>query len=1010
MSRHPLSTCTLVLLALFGAAVAAPGGRAAPPEPKVVKLPETGYDFALDPDTGTLAVVVPEEDKLLVCPKFATDLVTTGAKVVKVAKQPVAVIYKRLEKGAVFAVLSHDSESLTVIDAATLEVRKTVSLILNKPASLTCSDDPKDPAAYFFGGRGHDSKVARISLITYAQESVTLGGGGSAMDGVVSADGKRIYTRGPWSPSGFVAHDILRAEVKGQPAPTRLLKSEHTDSAGYLPDPLGQFVVSGDKVWTPDLGKSLSGLPFTPSFVSPARPLLLGVKDGKLAAASANSFKTIGSVKLPDPPPAPNEAKALAVQNNQADFKRLSYQTRILETPKGDGVLVCHGRAVTVVPYAALELPDEPFLAVRVGGDTSGLVGKKLSIPLLPRDPAVALTVADGPRGLDLEKNALTWTPTERNIGSHKVVVESSAKGVKKAIELTVVVRRPSVVVPFPVQQWHVSQDGAAAVVAGQDPPTPDGRPGEARLAVFDLKALTVQAESRPKEQLRTVAVDARHVYTASHAADAVSVLDRKDLSQVKRVFTDGRVREIVPVNDRWLFVATDSMKVQVFTLPELELAAPADVGAGGHLTAKGLSAAPAPPVRVGERWLFDGVLYDDALKVPSAVIAPRGLWASGENGTFPIVPGQQPWGGLHGQPGGAGPEPWVHSPNGLSSHPAWIAPWGVAVTHDGFTHGKRSVSGTQDQFANAGQVSVALPDQPALVTLRQSLTQTDGGRPQQLKAELVFRDLVAATPGHRITLFDEPVGSGFQQFGYGQLRLETRPGVIVGLTGERLFVLPTPKLEANDFPPPLRLEPKLGVQVLGEKDAVLPLPAVQGAKPPAEFSLSQPLRGLDVTAKGLKVERDTVVGWVTDQVATTLNNWRDQRNGQPVATATALNDYLRGAGPQFEKLVGRKPRGVPVWLPVGLIVRDKNLQSQQMTYGLFVELPEEAVRAKAKELRDEADARMRAANGGAQSEQLRRENAALLQKVTELEKRIDALTLKVETLTRQAEEKDKKK
>ena len=42
---------------------------------------------------------------------------------------------------------------------------------------------------------------------------------------------------------------------------------------------------------------------------------------------------------------------------------------------------------------------------------------------------------------------------------------------------------------------------------------------------------------------------------------------------------------------------------------------------------------------------------------------------------------------------------------------------------------------------------------------------------------------------------------------------------------------------------------------------------------------------------------------------------------------------------PRFEKILGRKPRGVPVWLPLRVVARDSTLQPVEMEGGFFVDV-----------------------------------------------------------------------
>ena len=66
------------------------GAGAQEPRASRVELAARGFDFALDPDTGGLAVVVPDEDRVLLYPKFAATQGTTPPVTARVGRMPLA--------------------------------------------------------------------------------------------------------------------------------------------------------------------------------------------------------------------------------------------------------------------------------------------------------------------------------------------------------------------------------------------------------------------------------------------------------------------------------------------------------------------------------------------------------------------------------------------------------------------------------------------------------------------------------------------------------------------------------------------------------------------------------------------------------------------------------------------------------------------------------------------------------------------------------------------------------
>jgi hypothetical protein len=899
---------------------------------KLVRIPVGGYDFAVNPQSGGLAVLLPDSDEVVLYPtKIAEG--TSGEVRAKVGRLPVGIGYKELPGRSLFAVVSLEAGEMTLLDAATLKQIKLISLSLESPSSVTTSANPQDPYVYYCAGRGHGSRLGRVNAVTGADEGAVDTGSESVMDAVVSADGSLVYLRGPWSPSGFQVYEILRPDPQRPRPAARQLRREHQSCPGYLPDAYGQFVVSGHQVYTPDLGKQLARLAIAPMLCSTVRPVLVGIEDDLVVAASANTFKVVGSTKLPIKPPAPATVKALPVGNPNADFKRFAYQTRVLEAPTSDCVLVCTGRSVCIVPYAALDLPPEPLLAVQVEGTREGAVGQQLALRLTPRDPVVKIEMTSGPRGAEVKDNRLTWTPDESQVGSHRVVLRISGKATERNQELTLKAYRPGLQVPFILAHFQVSPDGSAAVALGQDPvanafPNQENR---VRLALIDLQTSTITAERRMPVAVQTAAVDRHHVYAGLSGSDAFYALGRKDLADGRRLFTNGRVRELVPVNDELLFVGTQAGDLMVLTVPGLEPAEPGQVGIGIHLSVRGKSLSKAPPRRLGDGWWYDGCFYDAAFKKPRVVIRPSGFWAMGPGGqaAFPVTepPQYMQW---------------------QNSYPAWLSPWGVTVANNQIVHGKQQVGSLQmDSSPFPGTMTTTiLLDQPAVAALRRG--QQGGYGPEaRIRVELAFFDLVTGTSPVKMTLLDQPPEPGTGGFPFNEVtQLETAANQLIGISGNRLYLVKPPKLDPDKYPTPMFCIADQPLKVLGADDLSLPLPKLVGAKAPVEFALRQEMPGVDIdaTAGKLKLRSRLLMQKVAEAVTPMAGGgWGPTR--QPAEAA--LKTYLQEQVPRFERLMGRKPTGVPVWLSLGLVARDRSLQSLDIDYGLFVDVPTEIVQTR---------------------------------------------------------------
>jgi hypothetical protein len=999
-TRFTLPALAVALLTGFAVRAAEPAAV------KAVALPVSGFDFALNPESGALAVAVPEGNEVVLFPNVLADRVASAPVTAKVGPLPVSVAYKKLPKQSVFLVACLAGREMYVLDARTLELVKKVPISSDSAWSVAGSANPADKYAYYCSGRIQDGRVGCVNLDTFADEGM-VGDGflGGAFEAVVAPDGSRLYTRSLTLVTGVQVTDLARGAT-GKIAPPRRTNNDPNMGGGCVTDPNGGFVAAGESAYTPDMKKRLDALPFAPQLVMESRPLMLSARDDKLSVASTNTFKSVGSATLPiavpeppvnpaarlaRPPAAAANPKAPAPKPLEAgntipatDARRLVYQTKILEHAATKVVLVCYDKTVCVVPPKALDVPDEPFVAVRVEGPTELAVGRPTTWKVVPKDDRVKVELKSGPTGAALDGQRLTWTPGEANVGNHAMVLSYGNGGVTKTRELTVQVRRPSITLSFTPSDLRVSPDGGSAVVIGIEPitsiTTPPLHDQAIRVAVIDLSKPEVVAEKKlPGGLTRVAGIDAHHVYVAA-GGGAFVVLSRKDLSETRRLFSTSPVRDFVPVADRLLFVHCD-LGVNVFKVPALEQADPDDVGIGIHLSAKGRLTSTVLPRWTGDGWWLDGCLYDADLKKVRACLQPAGFWSAAVQA--PITPGQ---------------------PAGLAS----VSPWGAWASFNGFFQGRRLVGTVQPggttTLGRSSSTDV-LPDQPAVVAVRSSMSSGAGG--VKSRRELVFHELLGGSLGYQLPLEDDEDAT--RVAGVQPGRVEVRAGKIVAQAGNRVFSVDVPKLDPKKFPAPLHFAADRPVSVVAGKNVTVDLPAVSGAADRVDYGLRQAVPGVEIdkaTGK-LTLRAETLRAHALTAGARAATQSRDAVTGWLMPADMAVTEYVERSGPRFERLTGAKPTGVPVWVNLGVTALDKNLQPAETDLGVFVEVPQDALRAKAKEFAAQTPTG-NAPNPPAGQDQMQRRMAELERKIDLLNDKIDKLTQQLQDPKRPAEDKKK--
>jgi hypothetical protein len=992
-------------------------------------LPKPAFDFALNPDTGGLAVVVPKENEVVLYPRF----VVTGGKgepvVTRVGKMPVAIAYKKFGDRAYFAVVSHDDRELTLLDAVTLKPAKTFALTVPWPSIVLVSANPADPAVYYAGHNKEKSGVlGRVNLETMKDEGTLV------IRGVVdrpslSADGTRLYLYQGATGSGtgmmVEVHEFIRprpapASPKDQPAyDTRLLHRAGSRLTAYYPpmltDPFEGFVVSEERILTASLDAEVATLPFPAALVSAARPVIYGFQNGRLAAASVNTHKVVGTAKLPLPVRALDAGERLALENpavRTAGYD-LRYRPHILEDAANKTLLVCTASAVVAVPVADMNLPDEPFLVAKLDSPLDYSVGQSREVRVTPVAGVTKVELTAAPDGMKLADGKLTWKPGETAVGLHPIKFKISAKSAERTVSLNARVTRPAVTLPFPVPPGRdyrpvISTDGEVAIFSGPDfEPAADGRPvwTPSVVAVIDLSRGSVAARRNLLVGVTSLAADAAYVYAGLADSDAVYVLNRKDLSEVKRIVTPSRVTAITPVNDRFVVVTTNSGGGLVLKVPEWETAEL------GDLTGKTLATGRpghAAPIRFTEGWWANGVLYDAKFEKPRAVVIPAGYWR--------YFPGSQHNVWIPSHHTAIPPDAQKYE---NPESPFWFARWGVMVTGQRkLTNGLRDFGAVPNAtgVGTAPHATVILADAPVVASL--AATLTDAPARTRKRVEVVFQNLTDAKVGLRVPVLDEPLSrdgpSRPLDIFFG---LAARPGGgFVAIVGDRLFVLPAQKFDPAAFPNPLRFSPEYPVAVVGDKPADVALPVLLDAAAPVEVTLRKEIKGVTLDKKtwSVKVDPEPILAALTDGIAAVSTN--PQAGPGPGQEGNILDKYLAEVSPRFEKLTGRKPSGIPVWVPVSVIAQDKNMRTAEVDVGFFLDVPLGPVKAKAKALPGAGQKgpnpapKVDPALTPAQVAELLREQGKLQLRVEMLEKKIDELNKKIDALTKALEAKKPKK
>ena len=184
-------------------------------------LPELMVDFEVNPDNGDLATVSPVTNLAYLFRR--QDILSGGDnhdkpsqahRQVEVCKTPIAISYKRFNEQGYYSVVCTEETTMYILEAAYFRVIEKASIGGLGSSNVMSSKNKDDPFFYYNYGSGHDSVLAAFDMRELIDRgNALLGYRSSSMDGAVSADGNILYSRGPWSPSGFASFERSTADL-----------------------------------------------------------------------------------------------------------------------------------------------------------------------------------------------------------------------------------------------------------------------------------------------------------------------------------------------------------------------------------------------------------------------------------------------------------------------------------------------------------------------------------------------------------------------------------------------------------------------------------------------------------------------------------------------------------------------------------------------------------------------------------------------------------------------------
>ena len=512
---------------------------------------------------------------------------------------------------------------------------------------------------------------------------------------------------------------------------------------------------------------------------------------------------------------------------------------------------------------------------------------------------------------MTLSGSEFHWTPTSGDVGNVNVSLALSSGNIERLQTLAFRVTRGGIRLPFDATDVALSHDGNLALVAksiqmNPGDPTQAEAGGSTRLAIVDTAMRKTLASRSLTVGISALAIDEDYAYVALSESEAFYALSRKDLSDVKRVFTRGDVTRIIPGTDSIVVQTRTGSIIFVRKSDFSVIQTPASHSADnpdGPTSVRIPNGEMNSIVDLDETILANGLVFDRSLQ---RVIMARHLEGFREGRL------------------GADRRP-------ETSHPLW----GVAVD----ARGNLIKSQRNFNLQMAASASLILPTQPAAVVLFVTNRPTGGE-----EADLQFRDLLTGRVQFKLPIDEEGQSNrnGIIQPGMGRSNLlAIAAGKVAVVQRGMLYVIKVPPLAADKFPEPLHFKFGGGVPVVSDQKPTVLTCVAAGSDQPYEFELAQEIPGVDInkTTGTITIEPKALDATALDALT------RDQ------GLLANLAGYLKSVTPRFRALTGSEPHGIPVAVTLVINVHDNSVQTAQMNQIVLVDLPASMVNEAAAKL-----------------------------------------------------------
>lgn len=954
-------------------------GIAAPVNAEVtnLRLPADCADFALDPDTGTLAAVVMETSSVLLFRAAAWQAGSTKpAATLAVGAAPWTIAFKRFKNRRVFVVGCRDDSHIYVFDADDGAVVKKIPVPSPGVWHVAASANPDDPFVYFnvsTPGRsgGVEPHVHAISLKTLDDLGAVTQAGGVFM---VSASGEVGYQREVTGRPGDLQCSLRVSDGAAAKPEFVSRVSQSAVTADFIPDPFDRYTANGNRIFTRGMERTVAKFDFIPRCWFRTRPLVVGVIPDEpqrieaatlpvppsrvtMRAASSNTLRPVGDAVVFDlrpeaKPGAPGGADAAG-----SDAKTVA-RLRMFAYDPAACVLYARRSHLAVVPLADFHAGDEPFLTATLGDHPPLFVGSEAVLTLTPAEPRVTARIEWMPEGMRVSGSELRWQPAADQVGPNKIVVSLAHGGLEQTQTFTIPVQRPSLKLPFAPVGCAVTEDGRTAViwdVADDEPWRPRAAPTREfapRMATIDITTGAVRADKRIPDAVRRAVVLGERVFLLAPGANRCDVVDLMTLDRRATLETAGPIVGVGRCDGAIVIQSPSAWDVFDETMLAHRRRYGGDspgAGRGGGIQA---AVKSAPPTMLTSHGLVvEGVLLD-AVGKPALLHRPA---------IQTVLPrGDQ-----------------VHEPAFLRST-LRTANW-------------QSPAVLSDRSGTFSLASNAIPRGNATASLTEVVRERARLEGQQTSGWDFELKITADGDPPLSVVLDRQVNVPLNPAWRAAVRAAvcgSNEGVCATF-GSRMYSVPLPPAGGGAESDPPVLTPRQSALVLDPDRPTVLRHFAEGGRPPLSFSLVTAASGvsIDQATGAVTMDRAAVLEAAAGEVEKMLTGLP-----QNASRVEAYRRLVADVGERVAAIIGGKTAGLPVLVPIHVAVTDAAGRTDSLRYHVVAEIPDSRLMPKMQKI-DEYRLPLPSQPGAADGP---------AQQPGDLPGRIDALEQRLDLVTRQ--------